>query len=482
MAISQYQIYLRALSPLHVGGAQEKNLQNGVDYFIQKSGYLHILDVKSILEKIPIQNYCDALVGDPKSMHDLISDLDEGDLNKLTKKRSRITGNSNIIKSMPVNAISGKPFIPGSSIKGSLSSMILNKLINKDNGHLNNEKPEEKYLGTFENSIMRFIHISDVDFDKTKYYNSKIFNLFKKDGMWHGGWKHSPTNNTNSRFNKSGFTTIYECIPLDSIGSLSLRYNTGHSRSMDNIPELAKKIFKYDSNVLEILKTLIKNYTDIYLDREISFFSKFKINETTQIISFLKNLKTLNTYSNPVFRMGAGSGYHSITGDWNFADHIITVEGNNKIKYKSRKFAFEADTANNIIILPFGFIQLLSEEFYEKIKREKQEKDKQIEREKKQKQLEVAEKKRVEEKKLQEARKPIFRSISQIKSEKIVDGIVVGQSGTFVRFKAYIEGGSDDVYEVRYARGFPIDTIITVKVEVSRNNKLTNFSTPKKKA
>lgn len=78
--------------------------------------------------------------------------------------------------------------------------------------------------------------------------------------------------------------------------------------------------------------------------------------------------------------MSAGSGFHSITGDWQFDDYSKTgtwTNGKNtgKQKYKSRKIAIHDDKFD---LMGFVKISLLSEE--EKIRRAEQKKQQQEER------------------------------------------------------------------------------------------------------
>jgi len=72
-------------------------------------------------------------------------------------------------------------------------------------------------------------------------------------------------------------------------------------------------------------------------------------------------------FKNILLRLGAGSGFHAMTGDWQFDDHTETGyhqggRNHGKKKYKSRKLAFEWDeTRGNegeYVFYPMGFIEL----------------------------------------------------------------------------------------------------------------------------
>ncbi len=51
---------LRIVTPVHVGGAQEKHLQKGLDY-IAKDGKVYFLDEKKLIARFRIISYSDAL-------------------------------------------------------------------------------------------------------------------------------------------------------------------------------------------------------------------------------------------------------------------------------------------------------------------------------------------------------------------------------------------------------------------------------------
>jgi hypothetical protein len=125
-------------------------------------------------------------------------------------------------------SVDGKPYIPGSSIKGAISSILLNYFYrNSTQTFQKNSKIAEQVLGNFENSVMRFFQFSDIHFEDTFLTNTKIFNLHNNNGNgWEGGWKHG-RNETNNGFQEAGFTTIYESLKPSSSGNLMLSFKKG---------------------------------------------------------------------------------------------------------------------------------------------------------------------------------------------------------------------------------------------------------------
>jgi hypothetical protein len=105
------------------------------------------------------------------------------------------------------------------------------------------------------------------------------------------------------------------------------------------------------------LCSLINIHTKKYINKELAFLGKYPVRETPQIIEMYQKVLALipedSAYA--VFRMAHGSGYHSITGDWQFADFDKTGYKNNKKLYKSRKFIFN-EGQNGLQFLTMGFV------------------------------------------------------------------------------------------------------------------------------
>ena len=114
----------------------------------------------------------------------------------------------------------------------------------------------------------------------------------------------------------------------------------------------------------EKLFGIINHATRNYLLKEKEFFEKYKEAERTkEILNGIEDLLTLIPQNNSycIMKMSAGSGFHSITGDWQNKDYLNTglwrksVNGDEVAipKYKSRKIA-----EFNGKLLLMGFIKL----------------------------------------------------------------------------------------------------------------------------
>jgi hypothetical protein len=186
--------------------------------------------------------------------------------------------------------------------------------------------------------------------------NTKIFNLYKKDNDWQGGWKHSG-NNTGTKYQETAFNTIYEVIMPNTSGVCSIMLSPMTFNKMEHHTkeEEKKKLF----SINEFFK-IINDHTDEYLDKEIAFFNKYPTDETDRIIESLNAIKSQIPQNNSycILKMSAGSGAHSITGDIWHDDYSVSesfIKGKKVFEQapKSRKIVI----CNGVFSL-MGFVKL----------------------------------------------------------------------------------------------------------------------------
>ena len=121
---------------------------------------------------------------------------------------------------------------------------------------------------------------------------------------------------------------------------------------------------------------IINKHTEKYLRQEKHFFEKYHADRSDEIVEFIDvmidNIKESDKDS-CILKMSAGSGFHSITGDWQFEDFTNTglhSSGKNagKMKYKSRKVVV---TDYGLELMGFVKLRIMSEEEILKIEEEK---------------------------------------------------------------------------------------------------------------
>lgn len=369
---TEHKVYIKVLTPLHIGGAQEKHLQDGVDYLQYDNGETWKIDWSRLFKKYEVDEITEALLGN--SLDQLIS---YSDLDEVAIRMNEAFGSTGEIKAFIRDGF-GTPFIPGSSIKGALKSWFYTSF---EKQHI--EKETQNLLGKFETDLFRFVLPLDCTIkNELQLYPTKTFNLFKQGNRWRGGWKHSSGQKTNSDFDKFGFVTDYECIAPSSTGELTIKIrktlNTSFLNELyRNSTELKKHYsMLYQTNSLDVLFKHVNGQVLEHINREIKFFDNYKDAQyCNEILECYENLKSKVESANDgecLLRLSAGSGFHGISGDHQFHDHVDTGIWTNDdakkfklsfnqrqqyvgnyIKFKSRKIAF---TTNNMY--PMGYVWL----------------------------------------------------------------------------------------------------------------------------
>lgn len=417
---NNYTLEIEVLSPLHIGAGSEKNWVETAD-FVFDGNKVYKLNQRKVIEKIGIEQYSSILINrNSKELKNKLS----GEISKYADEYFENPGVSgNDIKAHIRTGLNNKPYVPGSSLKGAIRSVLLN-YFEPDKKIRNNNELNKSIFGSASDGdeFMRFVKISDAHFKKTKLVNTKIFNLKSKGNKdFFGTWK------------PDHFDTIYETIETGQkamlVFSLSesllkkfdLRKfyetekknakNSNELQKISNLENLVEDKTKIISSKINYLFKIINDRTAKYIEKEIKFFKDNSNKGTESIIDSLDNIKKQippdNTYC--ILRMASGSGFHSITGDWKLESHDINnivINGrsrgrlNNENSAKSRKIAIHG---NNF--MPMGFIKLthLTEELKAKLQEEKERLQEKIRQRELKEEAEKAEKIRLQKQKEYEA-------------------------------------------------------------------------------
>ena len=383
----KFNIELEVLSPLHVGVGQEKDWMKGADY-VKDSGKVYILNQRKIAEKLSVDELTSFLMNkDDRGLKQKIA----GALDEVSDQVFKAPVDSdNDIKVFVKNGLTNKPLVPGSSVKGAIRSVLLEYFINNNRVDKNNRRFEETFFGSANtgDEFMRFIKISDAGFEKTELTNSKIFNLYQDGNELKGGWKHlfrarDGQKGTTGNFKATGFNTIYETLPVHTKSELTISLadkafrNLIQSNVKTSYNDIDKKREIVEDDITKLFG-IINDHTKRYISKEIDFFNKYPNDKTAHITETLKNIlsEIPDDNSSCILKMSAGSGFHSITGDWQFDDFSIDrIDGNarnrgklnNQESAKSRKIAIDGDS---FYLMGFVKLSVLSDE--EIAKREKE--------------------------------------------------------------------------------------------------------------
>lgn len=204
----KYTVQIEVITPIHVGASSEKHYIKDLDFFYDKKSHKVIFfNHNNLINSAYSNAYINHLIN---ADYQAIKNIVTRD-NTFEGKRIKLYNDpGSNIKANIRNGLTGKPIIPGSSIKGAIRSVLFNHLRER------NERTNEAVFGSLNNGndFMRFIRISDAQFENIDIVTAKIFNLYQNQGEWQSGWKHERVGGTNRTFATNGFTTSSEVIAI----------------------------------------------------------------------------------------------------------------------------------------------------------------------------------------------------------------------------------------------------------------------------
>lgn len=357
----KYRILIEVLTPLNIGAGAEKDLVKGIDY-IRKDGEIRKLSVERMVNA-GIDTHRLASYYAEKNA-DSVCKLIGSKIDDVTEKQwTSPADTDNDIKSFIKSQLTSVPIIPGSSLKGAIRSILFSYLRDY-------QKSTKDVFGKVKDGgdFMRFIKISDVEFDDTILVNTKIFNLRQESGVWQGGWKHG--GKTDSRYSPTGFNTVYEVIEPSQKGTGFIMLSDIQFKNY--VPAVGidrkkqEKLFDINN-----LFRVINRHTMDYLEKELDFFNHYnQAEKSDKIIDSINSLIDIIPVdgSSCILKMSAGSGFHSITGDWQFDEYYGGSLGKGKYKGekpKSRKIAITND--GNLSMMGFVRISIADEQAADEI-------------------------------------------------------------------------------------------------------------------
>lgn len=372
--LNSHYFKVKTLAPVHVGSGRK--YMQGLD-FIYRDNTLYFLNNdaiwKAFPEKLPLisRHLVDGNIREVENLYNTLRVLQN---NKFILFTADFPFKINEIFQMIHDGFN-RPIIPGSSIKGSLRSVILNKLNNENGGHTLNEIA---LVGKIEDSLFKYLQVTDTRWKSKTVLPVKVFSgdLGYNGKSDSGQWKDKRDRGHTGEFHMDMFSTGYELVPEEEASFCRLNFPSSEKalNIKQNCPFVKGIRFFQNFDLFQS----IKEYTENYLNKEIAFFTKFENkhflggDHKHDVIEFYKYLKNKNSLRHSfVLRLGAGSGYYSITGDWKYDNHLVTIfdhfENRKKLPAKTRKLTFQQLEEDQYQFTPLGFMlfQEINREEYE---------------------------------------------------------------------------------------------------------------------
>lgn len=365
---------LEVLSPVHIGSGIK--LAKGFN-FISEGG------TTKIVPQSEIEEY---LRNNPEE----IQNFDRPDyrpleiLKKINKYRCyNIYCNVSDILEF-IRDAKGNPFIPGSSVKGSLRTSIISNKINSLN---ENEKSsllgktdfrgqkfaakeiEKIIFGEDSNkNVMRLFNIFDIFFYNKDIDLYKINVISLKDTQGTDFLWKVMRRNQNNTSNHSQATSIYsEMLQPGSKANFSFKIDKFLFDNSKADSELKLKNY-INSILIENLINDINDYTLRLLKSEIDFFTKLNSsNNLDKVVKSLNKMKTdleniiFKKEQSVIMRISWGSGWKFMTGDFIPEEILVNIKsrlrlGKNNFNFfpKSRKIVFDGNQPDTLA----GFIRI----------------------------------------------------------------------------------------------------------------------------
>ena len=243
----------------------------------------------------------------------------------------------------------GKPYIPGSSIKGAIRTAILASLAENVNDaerkidvsangkkKANANKIEKELFGSDPNNdVFRFLQVGDAYFGECYTVSLRMVNINER---------------TSKIFWDKSKSQMIEALPSEDITRFEMKLNIeGYNKSKERcstIGRLPNIMSSYES-----LFEAINEHTISLLDFELKYWEeRSDKDDSDKVESYLEKIESIKNEAQNcgkgkecVLRIGHGSGWNFITGGWardldNFESLVVPVSRPNNQNYSEYDF------------------------------------------------------------------------------------------------------------------------------------------------
>jgi len=309
-------IKIKTLTPVHIGNGTE--LQGNFEYlYFQSEKKVAIIDAEKILEILGEEN-----------LSQWISCIDNNQplLPVIKKRKTNLQAIDVADRIIPLEYETAKPIrehiqggnntvlIPGSSLKGALRTAVFaDRIINNQKlvqgeinlknykGFFTDEHVSKNVFGSDPNhDIFRLLQVGDAAFMQTEIFETNVLNLSG------GNWRI-----------KESLTQFVETIPAGEITTMRLNFQDILLKRSGN------NYFNENATMLQLSNLLpqVNAHTQRLVEDEFNFW-KEKISEHDVIANYTDQLERIVNISKNcernecILRIGWGSGFRSMTGDW----------------------------------------------------------------------------------------------------------------------------------------------------------------------
>jgi CRISPR type III-A-associated RAMP protein Csm5 len=448
---------IQTITPIHIGC--DETYISGID-FIKESDPINIVDIDKTLRQAG--NRID-------HVSRAIDDKKIDTIKSFLKFKHSISGQTKIDIKANIRTGFGDLYIPGSSIKGAITSALIFRLIREEPTKavalLNKNKREfsskliENYLGSPKklSTIGQFIQVSDVLFSNVTatLATATRFNLHKEGN----GKKIVPS--------------PVEAIPSFTYSNLHLKVNEQLVSFLNEFDSERTEQFIALGLNSDILREIVSEYTMWLIDFELSLLKQLEV-DNKEYVRNLHVLREIVEYV-PVLRVGFGQGFTGITGawlQWLIGNKLITYSVYQEVisyvikenRWDKKKISISKFPKTRVLepkMTPLGFLALgeIPKELLEKLSSTSLSQSKST-------------KTKTEE--------VVTVDFNSIKDQSIVYAIVIDFKDDYLFFKPLIENLPSkplfQSFKCRYPAGLPVGSTVKVKVNFRQRKRIQGFN------
>ena len=373
------KVKVQTLTPIHIGSGEFlKNNSDFVEYKVGEDSYLSIIDPKKILDLIGMERINDwvNLIERKGDTKDFVAKLGRNAHPRSYALRT-ITNFASVRRDDTLKEClhdgMGKPYIPGSSIKGAIRTAVVATLAAQMNAleslvvvrrnekkNVTAKQVEAKMFGGDPNSdVFRFVKIGDAYFEKGSELSTRIINLNIRE-------KNDLVDTSKPQ--------LVEAIGVDFETECQMKIDQAYYDwvkkhwPIDNAKVKPLGILDSQMKSLESLFSLVNAHTRRLVEEEVDYWKAVRKSGLSGADNYIGNMQQImedieacQEGKECVLRLGHASGWRFITGAWtegldNFKSEIVSASRPKNFNYQQYDFPKSRRLDEDGDIL--GFIKL----------------------------------------------------------------------------------------------------------------------------